>query len=161
MDSNHCCQTQHYNKQSLSCGGETGIWEEHNVICRAAFDLSSRKLADERNWSNNTYSAECQDTVGSFFLNKTKQNTTNESLSFLSFIEAFENQACFQLHRGLWRAVHLSKINIILQINIINIILQMYTHHYRQTYYKGSENESSGKTWNAQRKVVLFSLQCR
>lgn len=39
-----------------------------------------------------------------FFLkkiNKTKQNTTNESLSFLSFIEAFENQASFQLQRSL------------------------------------------------------------
>lgn len=42
MDSNHYCQTRHYNKQSLFPGGEeAGIWDECDVINRTGFDLSN------------------------------------------------------------------------------------------------------------------------
>lgn len=63
MDSNHYCQTPHYNKQSpLSSGGEVGIWEEHKFIAERTLIYP----ADEGNRTNNTYSAERQDAVISF-----------------------------------------------------------------------------------------------
>lgn len=141
-DSNHYCQTHHYNKQSpLTSGEETDIlsvmlFTEHVLIYPAELANEGKLNTPHRNTHTHTRGR----TPGCCQLVNRKQNTTNELLSSLVFhlsSPGIERLPSFR--EILWRAVHISGHKTIhRKLRSTKTLLSHFTVKCKPTYCSGA-----------------------